>query len=827
MAWKKRLAVLIVLAGLFPASAQYSDLPAGHWAKEAVEELTAKGILQGFPDGTFRGNDPVSRYQLALVVYRLLDTLMGELAKAVSAPGGGLGDPAVLDSLVKVMAGMGETLADLVARVSALERKEGATPSLLDPALAGSISALGSDLEALRQTVAHAEGKLVEWQALLEAMAAKVEELRAQAERASQGAEEARQEAEMALRTAGGTYQDLARLQELYGALAQEVASLRKEVGNLAARPLADEEARRRAEALLQAQAGILARLEALEGRLKSLEDKAPTLDWSAAGLLLLGSGASWNLDALPLPGGDGTPLPDTRSRGSLGLALTVSLEGKAYTLRVGAGLGGLGPTPEVAFAYQDGAFGLRAGYGYQTFSLHPYLLRNAKGVQDLLGLHLEGKAGEDLGFRFLYGAVHPGLDPNPALVGNLTAFRLQAGPLGLVYGEDGTRKALGAEVSLKGSPFSLEGAWAASTASSWASLFSPSSSPWAYHLALGVDLGAFRAKGAYSAVDPTYGNGQAGLSPDADTGLLGGEDYPYPAGYRGFSLSWEGEYLGLALKGVGVLRGDYSGAPGSYGAGFTVAASLPLFGLRLTPFLGMAWDGGNGYGDPGSQAPYLPERYRHQDPLRAYASAYGLHLGLEAKPLALEATAAYHPVERALEGEVRLGLALGEGFRVQGSLQGDYSLAPGTDAGSSYFLGGHLAASLPVGPLSLEGRALYGSRTYRGDGGSVTSPTSTLEASFGLSARYRLSEASLLLGYGFRGGVGVPLLDPSYTDWSDFYRPHLPPWAVPPVSGRWWVSGYTVGLSLGHLEAAFTLLDGSQGEAKTFRLRYALPLGR
>lgn len=47
------------------ASAQvttFTDVPAGHWAKDAVDLIVQKGLIQGFPDGTFRGNENLTRY---------------------------------------------------------------------------------------------------------------------------------------------------------------------------------------------------------------------------------------------------------------------------------------------------------------------------------------------------------------------------------------------------------------------------------------------------------------------------------------------------------------------------------------------------------------------------------------------------------------------------------------------------------------------------------------------------------------------------------------------------------------------------------------------
>ena len=55
------------------APARYSDVPEGHWAAEAVERLTSLGILTGYPDSTFRGTQPLTRYEIALVGARLID----------------------------------------------------------------------------------------------------------------------------------------------------------------------------------------------------------------------------------------------------------------------------------------------------------------------------------------------------------------------------------------------------------------------------------------------------------------------------------------------------------------------------------------------------------------------------------------------------------------------------------------------------------------------------------------------------------------------------------------------------------------------------------
>ncbi|MBD1850264.1 S-layer homology domain-containing protein [Leptolyngbya sp. FACHB-711] len=79
-AWQSGTAVLsafAVIAGAAapivmqaPAQAQvaFSDVSSDYWARPFIRELANRGILSGFPDGTFRPNDPVTRAQFAAMV---------------------------------------------------------------------------------------------------------------------------------------------------------------------------------------------------------------------------------------------------------------------------------------------------------------------------------------------------------------------------------------------------------------------------------------------------------------------------------------------------------------------------------------------------------------------------------------------------------------------------------------------------------------------------------------------------------------------------------------------------------------------------------------
>ena len=54
------------------AANPFSDLPAGHWAYGAVAKLAAAGIVDGYPDGTFKGDKTMTRYEMAQIVAKAL-----------------------------------------------------------------------------------------------------------------------------------------------------------------------------------------------------------------------------------------------------------------------------------------------------------------------------------------------------------------------------------------------------------------------------------------------------------------------------------------------------------------------------------------------------------------------------------------------------------------------------------------------------------------------------------------------------------------------------------------------------------------------------------
>ena len=50
------------------AAVAFKDLPAGYWAKTYIEALASKNIIAGFPDGSFKPNEPVTRAQFAAII---------------------------------------------------------------------------------------------------------------------------------------------------------------------------------------------------------------------------------------------------------------------------------------------------------------------------------------------------------------------------------------------------------------------------------------------------------------------------------------------------------------------------------------------------------------------------------------------------------------------------------------------------------------------------------------------------------------------------------------------------------------------------------------
>ena len=52
--------------------APFPDVPQDHWANDAVETLHGNNVMQGYPDGQFKGDRPMTRYEYAQMLFRAL-----------------------------------------------------------------------------------------------------------------------------------------------------------------------------------------------------------------------------------------------------------------------------------------------------------------------------------------------------------------------------------------------------------------------------------------------------------------------------------------------------------------------------------------------------------------------------------------------------------------------------------------------------------------------------------------------------------------------------------------------------------------------------------
>jgi flagellin-like hook-associated protein FlgL len=145
----RTLATVACIAVSAAALAQApSDVPRDHWAHAAVSNLYRLNILKGYPDGTFKGSRPVTRYELAQslgafwqVQRDSLDALTTQLRELRSREA----SPAIGD-----LAAERRQLDALRADVDALSRQR------------SEIGAIARDFETMSKTLADLRSDLAE-----------------------------------------------------------------------------------------------------------------------------------------------------------------------------------------------------------------------------------------------------------------------------------------------------------------------------------------------------------------------------------------------------------------------------------------------------------------------------------------------------------------------------------------------------------------------------------------------------------------------------------------------------------------------------------------
>lgn len=73
------MGLAIGITGTFAATNSFPDVPANHWAKSAVDNLTTAGVINGYKDGTFKGDNNITRYEAAVIVDKNNTELRNEL----------------------------------------------------------------------------------------------------------------------------------------------------------------------------------------------------------------------------------------------------------------------------------------------------------------------------------------------------------------------------------------------------------------------------------------------------------------------------------------------------------------------------------------------------------------------------------------------------------------------------------------------------------------------------------------------------------------------------------------------------------------------------
>lgn len=124
--FKYALSAVLGVAMVTPAFAQgFPDVADTHWAYEAVTRLKKEGIITGYPDGTFKGKQNITRYEMATLLY------------------------AIYQNMKNVTDGLNSQIEALEARVNAMKPAQGGN-SGSDTSTMAALKALQSDVSSMK-----------------------------------------------------------------------------------------------------------------------------------------------------------------------------------------------------------------------------------------------------------------------------------------------------------------------------------------------------------------------------------------------------------------------------------------------------------------------------------------------------------------------------------------------------------------------------------------------------------------------------------------------------------------------------------------------------
>ncbi|RKX41633.1 MAG: hypothetical protein DRP33_05235 [Thermotogae bacterium] len=134
--------VLVVALGVF-ASEMFPDVSATHWAYPFVDQLKDKGIIIGYPDGTFKGCNTMTRYEAAAMISRLLTYIEDDIVGTK------------ITDVINVLDAVSLRLGTMIRKNDEFEKKTDVAISGLKAAdvdIKANIEEISKTVESLKQT---------------------------------------------------------------------------------------------------------------------------------------------------------------------------------------------------------------------------------------------------------------------------------------------------------------------------------------------------------------------------------------------------------------------------------------------------------------------------------------------------------------------------------------------------------------------------------------------------------------------------------------------------------------------------------------------------
>lgn len=218
-------ALTLSISGAVAQDAPFPDIPANHWALDAVAEIADLGIVIGFPDGTYRGNESFTRYQAALVVSRLLDVVNDNIAAAQAMTD---------EDIASLRNALQELASDLASQGVRLSAAESAIASISDD-----VTSNTARIDDLEDRLAGMEGVapdvLRDLQNQIASQRVAIDTALARAEAAEARANEAFDLANQALAAARENADQISAINSLLQLLGNDLEALKNRVDNLPA----------------------------------------------------------------------------------------------------------------------------------------------------------------------------------------------------------------------------------------------------------------------------------------------------------------------------------------------------------------------------------------------------------------------------------------------------------------------------------------------------------------------------------------------------------------------------------------------------------------